>query len=106
VGRLIPTMLFLATCLLAPAAWAQTAGPTIAPSALDGKLHAAPAKKPAARVAKKRALRPAIRKAGPARAAHKAGTGAAGVRKAKAATAPQKPKGPARRAVTTELTVA
>jgi len=101
VGVLIIAML-LGVALLAPAAIAQTAGPGIPPSALDGEVKpAAPKAKSAKPAAKKAPARTAERKAAVHKtaAAHKTAPGhkAAGVQKAGHKTV-AKTKAPARKA--------
>jgi RNA polymerase-binding transcription factor len=101
VGFLIATML-LGVALLAPAAIAQTAGPGISPSALDGDVKpAAPKAKPAKPAAKKPPARTGERKAGVHKtvAAHKTAPAhkAAGVQKTDHKTV-AKTKAPARKA--------
>ena len=72
----MPTLilvLLLATSLLAPVAWAQTAGPSIPTAAPHGKIkNAAPKAKVAPRVVKHRTARPAVRKAAVSRPVTKA----------------------------------
>jgi hypothetical protein len=61
--RLLILVLLLATSLLAPLAWAQTAGPSIPTAAPHGKIKsAAPKAKIAPRVVNHRTTRPAARK--------------------------------------------
>jgi hypothetical protein len=107
VGVLITAML-LGVALLAPAAIAQTAGPGIPPSALDGDVKpAAPKAKLAKPAAKKAPARTAERKAGVHKtaaahktvAAHKTAPAhkAAGVQKTGHKTV-AKAKAPARKA--------
>jgi hypothetical protein len=73
--RALIFVLLLATSLLAPAAWAQTAGPSVpAPTAHARIKSAAPKAKAAPRLVKHRTVRPAVRKAVAARPVTKART--------------------------------
>lgn len=68
-------VLLLSTSLLAPVAWAQTAGPSIPAAAPHGKIKsAAPKAKASPRVVKHRTARPTVRKAAASRPVTKAKT--------------------------------